>query len=425
MTNLSHKVLKILLCWLSVFWVSAASTVAGDWPAFRGPHGNGIADEDKAPLHWGPGSNVFWKASLPGPGNSSPIVSRGRVFLTCAENQGRKRNLYCFDRRTAQQFWVQTAEFPNVEPTYHSNPYCASTPVADGSHVIVWHGSAGVFCYRFDGTKVWEKNLGEIRHDWGYASSPILYRNMVILNFGPGSRTFLCALDLKTGHLLWKLDESGGLDATDKRMVGSWTTPIVARVNHKDQILCSMPTRLIACDPKNGALLWFCEGLGDEKVDLVYASPLICGNIGVAFTGWVNGPTIGFKLGGAGNVTASNRLWREKHSQRIGSGVVVDGRVYIVNAGPGMAQCMECATGEILWSERLEGGESWGSVVMAGGRLYVTSRKGVTSVFRPDPQKLDLLAMNDLGEPSNATPAVSDGKIFLRTDSHLYCISGD
>jgi outer membrane protein assembly factor BamB len=105
--------------------------------------------------------------------------------------------------------------------------------------------------------------------------------------------------------------------------------------------------------------------------------------------------------------------------------VVVDDRMYIVNAGPGTAQCMECATGKVLWTERLEGGESWGSLVMAAGRLYVTSRRGVTSVFRPDPGKLEVLAMNDLGEPSNTTPAISDGQIFLRTDGHLYCIAED
>src|SRR6059036_2515605 len=103
---------QALLCWLASFWGTAASTMAGDWPAFRGPHGNGIAEGDKAPLHWGPGSNVAWKISMPGPGNSSPIVSRGRVFITCAENQGRKRNLYCFDRRTAQHVWIQTVEVP-------------------------------------------------------------------------------------------------------------------------------------------------------------------------------------------------------------------------------------------------------------------------------------------------------------------------
>ena len=245
----------------------------------------------------------------------------------------------------------------------------------------------------------------------------------VILNFGPGSRTFLAAIALKDGELLWKYDEPGGLDATDKRMVGSWSTPIVIKVDGKDQILCGMPTRVIACDPETGSLLWWCGGLATEKVDMVYPSPVISSEVGVAFTGWINGPTIGFKLGGSGDVTASNRLWLEKQTQRIGSGVVVDGRLFIVNAGPGTAQCMECPTGKVLWTERLDGGENWGSVVMAAERLYVTSRRGVTTVFRPDPEKLDVLAMNDLGEPSNATPAISGGQIFLRTDQHLYCIA--
>src|SRR5207253_9221161 len=128
-------------------------------------------------------------------------------------------------------------------------------------------------------------------------------------------------------------------------------------------------------------------------------------------------------LGGAGAVTASNQLWVERRTQRIGSGVVVDGFVFIVTAGRGTAQCMECQTGKIRWTERLDGGESWGSVVMAAGRLYVTSRRGVTTVFRPNPEKFELLAMNDLGEPSNATPAISDSQIFLRTDERLYCIA--
>jgi outer membrane protein assembly factor BamB len=116
-----------------------------------------------------------------------------------------------------------------------------------------------------------------------------------------------------------------------------------------------------------------------------------------------------------------------KHAspQRIGTGVVVGGGMYVVNVGPGTAQCIECRTGKILWTERLEGGESWGSLVLAAGRLYVTSRRGVTTVFRPDPEKLQVLAMNDLGEPSHATPAISDGQIFLRTDAHLYCIAED
>jgi len=295
--------------------------------------------------------------------------------------------------------------------------------VADGSRVIVWHGSAGVFCYDFDGAELWRTDLGPMRHDWGYGSSPILHQGKVLLNFGPGSRTFLAALDLKSGGMLWKHEEPGGLDTTDQRMVGSWSTPIVIQVEGKDQILCSMPTRVIACDPESGELLWFCGGLASEKVDMVDASPLVSDGIGVAFTGWINGPTIGFKLGGSGDVTATRRLWLEKQPQRIGSGVVCRGPVLHRQRRTGTAQCVECRTGKVLWTERLEGGESWGSLVLAAGRFYVTSRRGITTVFRADPEKLEVLAMNDLGEPSHATPAISDGQIFLRTDGHLYGIA--
>src|SRR5258708_12527270 len=179
-----------------------------------------------------------------------------------------------------------------------------------------------------------------------------------------------------------------------------------------------MLTQVVACDPKTGARLWFVEGLAEEKVDLIYASPVVSAGIGVAFTGWGNGPTIGFTLGGAGDVTASNRLWLERQPQRIGSGVVVDGLVFIVNAGPGTAQCMECQTGKIRWTERLDGGESWGSVVMAAGRLYVTSRRGVTTVFRPDPEKFELLPMNDLAPPPTPPPPISPRHIFPPTHPH-------
>jgi outer membrane protein assembly factor BamB len=164
--------------------------------------------------------------------------------------------------------------------------------------------------------------------------------------------------------------------------------------------------------------------LPSERGDLVYTSTVIAGNLGVAMGGY-KGPAIGFKLGGSGDVTDTNRIWREedKQPQRIGSGVVVGNHLYVANAGPSTAQCIDIETGKDLWVDRLDGGDHWGSVVMAAGRLYVTGQKGITHVFKPNPEKLELLASNDLGESSNATPAISDGQIFLRTDGHLYCIA--
>lgn len=411
--------------WICLFWLAAAPASAGDWPAFRGPDGNGIAHEERAPLRWGPAQNVLWKSPLPGPGNSSAIVVRGRVFVTCAENQGKRRRLYCYERKTGTVLWARTVEVDDVEPTHPTNPYCASTPAAGDSHVIVWHGSAGVFCYDLDGAPVWKTDLGPVHHDWGYASSPILDHGKVILNFGPGARTFLAALELRTGALLWKCEEPGGLNETSKHMIGSWTTPLVVKVDGKDQVLCAMPTRVIACDAETGELRWFCDGLADDKALLIYPSPLVWNGFGIAAAGWVNSPVMGFKLGGSGDVTKSNRVWQARQAQQIGSGVVVDGYAYVVTGSPSVAQCVECQTGKVRWSNRLDTGESWGSLIYAAGRFYITSRRGATSVFRAGPDTFELLAQNDLGEPSNATPAVSDGQLFLRTDRNVYCISGE
>jgi hypothetical protein len=207
-------------------------------------HGDGVAKEDKAPLAWGPGKNVRWKSPLPGPGNGSPIVSHGRVFLTCADSQGKQRSLYSFDRKTGKQVWVRTVEFAEVEPTHQTNPYCASTPVAMVSRVV-WHGSAGLFCYDFDGKELWSKDLGDVKHIWGFGSSPILFEGKVILNHGPGEQSFMTALDAKSGEVLWKTDEPGGANDRAGKMVGSWSTPLMIQVDGKDQISA-------ACHPRGG-----------------------------------------------------------------------------------------------------------------------------------------------------------------------------
>ncbi len=412
-------------------WVIASSLLgsvlqAADWPAFRGLHGDGIAIEESAPLTWSADKNVKWKSNLPGPGNGSPIVSNGRVFLASGDAQGKKRSLLCFDRATGEKLWTKTVDFPEVEPTHETNPYCASTPVADGRRVVVWHGSAGFFCYDFDGNELWSKDVGDVKHIWGFGSSPILYDGKVILNHGPGVQTFMVALNAETGEVVWKQEEPGGANDRAGKMVGSWSTPIVTKVDGKDQLICSMPTRVVAYDPDDGKILWSCGGLPSERGDLVYTSPVIAGKLGIAMGGY-KGPAIGFKLGGSGDITETGRIWREedKQPQRIGSGVVVGNHLYVANAGPSTVQCIDVATGKDVWVDRLDGGDLWGSMVLAAGRLYVTNKKGITHVFKPNPEKLELLASNDLGEASNTTPAISNGEIFLRTDGHLYCIAGE
>ena len=399
---------------------------AADSPAFRGIRGDGHSDE-QVPVKWTAEKNVKWRIALPFPGHSTPVISRGRVFLTCANVNGKQRGLYCFDRQTGELVWTRVVSFGKVEPTHKTNPYGASSPVTDGKRVVVWHGSAGLFCYDHAGKLLWKQRPGNVLHIWGYASSPVIYNDRVFLHHGPGVESFMISLELATGKVLWKTKEAGGANDRDPRMVASFSTPVVASVGGVDQLICSMPTRVAGFDPGTGEVLWSIAGLPSPRGDLVYTSPLIAGNIGIAMGGY-QGPRMGFRLGGSGDVTKTHRLWRveEKQPQRIGSGVVVGDHVYIANAGPGTIECISVKTGKVAWKDRLPSGNAWGSTVRAGDYLYVTDQGATTHVFRPSPKKFELVASNGLGpgEKSNSTPAFSDGEIFLRTHSSLFCIAG-
>jgi outer membrane protein assembly factor BamB len=413
----------------SALFVLAASARAGDWPQFRGPRGDGISEETQVPTTWSPRENIRWRTPLPAPGNSSPVVSRGRVFLTIATEKGKNRGLVCFDRATGKQLWERWVKFDGAEPTHDTNPYGSATPAADGERVVVWHSSAGLHGYDLDGEKLWARDLGSFVHIWGYAASPVIHGDAVILNCGPGERTFLAAFDKRTGQELWRADEPGGASGlvkknpNDKRepWIGSWSTPVVATVDGADQILVSFPHHVQAYEPASGKILWRCGGLGD----LVYTSVTVGNGIAVAMSGF-HGPAMGLRLGGSGNVTSQNRLWHAtvRNPQRIGSGVILGSQMYMANADSGTVQCFNVTTGKELWRDRLPGNAGcWGSIVVAGGRLYVTNQQGDTIVFRPNPQKLEVMAVNRLGEPSNSTPAVANGQIFLRTARALYCIA--
>ncbi len=395
-------------------WLLALAARADDWPQYRGPLGAGTSAEKAAPLEWGPEKNVRWRVPLPGVGNSSPIVSKGRVFVTAAEEKGRKRTLLCLDRATGRILWSRTVAFEGVEPTHQDNPYCGSTPCADGERVVVWHSSAGLHCYDFEGKPLWSRDLGKFDHMWGYGSSPIIEGDRVFLNCGPGDRSFLVALDKQNGKTIWQQDETGD----SKEWIGSWCTPRLVEIEGRRDLVVGYPFHVKGYDPKTGKVLWTCQGLGK----LVYADVAAGGGFGVATSEDEGGDSIGFRLGGQGNVTATHRLWTMKRSLEPGTGLILDGRLWTVD-GDGVVRCTEAQTGKEVLKERSPKGGAWSSVIAAAGRLYFTSRTGETVVLRPDPKKLDVLAVNALGEPTNATPAISDGEIFLRTSKAAYCVS--
>jgi outer membrane protein assembly factor BamB len=318
----------------------------------------------------------------------------------------------CFDRGDGRVLWQREHLYPDEETTHRDNPFCSASPVTDGRLVYASFGSAGIVAYDFEGNLAWRRqDLGKLEHVWGKASSPVLYRDLLIVYRGPGTPTHLVALDKRTGQSVWKVDER----AMNSPVFGSWSTPIVVEVAGRDELVLPLPEEIKGFDPMTGKALWTCAGLGTE----VYAMPIVGDGLVAAISGH-NGPAIAVRLGGKGKVTATHRLWRQERSQqRIGSGVIVDGRLFLANA-TGILECIDAATGEHLWQERL-GGTLWGSMLLADGKLYVTSLEGDTYVLAAGPE-FRLFATNSLGEHVKAALAASDGQLFLRTYEHLICI---
>jgi outer membrane protein assembly factor BamB len=399
-----------------------------NWPAWRGPDGNGVAHESKLPLRWSTNENIRWRAPLPDRGNSTPIVWKDSVFITQAIEKENRRTLMCFDRKTGKPRWQKGVTYSEKEVTHDTNPQCSASPVTDGERVAVSYASAGLYCYDLDGNELWHRDLGKQHHIWGNGASPVLYKDLCILNFGPGDRTFLIALDKKTGKTVWQVDEPGGHsgeprpgDTNKPPWIGSWSTPIVIKENGSDRLIMSFPKRVASLDPKSGKEFWTCSGLNP----LVYTSPLYDDGIVVAMGGF-GGSALAVKTGGKGDVTETHRLWQQPRAkQRIGSGVIHDGHVYILNEPP-IAECYDLKTGKLVADQRLKGpgpkGESWSSMVLVGEKLYVINQSGDTFVLKANPQ-METLAVNSLGEFTNASLAPSDGEIFIRTHKSLWCVA--
>ncbi len=282
------------------------SARADNWPAWRGADGMGTCAETNLPVRWSRDENVRWKVKLPGPGNSTPVIWGDRIFLTQATDKGQKRGLLCLSRKDGAMLWHKVVEYTDKESTHETNPYCAASPATDGERVVVSYGSAGVYCYDLAGRELWHRDLGPCEHIWGNAASPVLYDDLVILNFGPGERTFLIAMDKKSGKDVWKVDEPGGKSGVkgQSEWIGSWSTPTLLKLKDHDELIMSWPGVVKAYAPKTGELLWTCRGLAkDEGADrLVYTSPLVSPEAVVAMAGF-GGPALAVKPVGKGDVT--------------------------------------------------------------------------------------------------------------------------
>ena len=394
---------------------------AENWPAWRGAHGTGISTERNLPTEWSATENIRWKLALPEPCNSTPIIWDDHVFLTQGLDGGKRRALIALERRTGQELWKRELKCSVEETSHRQNPPCSSSPVTDGKTVYAHFGSAGVVAYDFQGTQLWHRDLGPMIHKFGNGGSPVIYGDLLIVFHGPGEPTFLAALDRRNGDTVWRSDEVG----INHNLFGSWSTPVVVRAGGRDELIMPWPGEQVgstgwfkAYDPASGKLLWQCDGLGNE----LYAMPIVgrAGNVVVGVSGH-NGPTMAVRTGGAGNVTASNRLWRTDtgNPQRVGSGIIHEDLLYISNA-TGVVECLVAKTGELIWKKRLSG-NLWGSILLADQKLYVSNLEGDTFVLRLG-REYEQIAKNSVDEDTYAALAPSNGELFLRTHKHLYCI---
>jgi outer membrane protein assembly factor BamB len=386
---------------------------AGDWPWWRGPALDGTSAERDGPTKWSTTENVVWKASVPGRGHSSPVVCGDRVFLTTADEKTQRQLVLAFDRQTGQLLWstpVYQGGFPRKNP---KNSHASATLACDGERLycaFVNHDALHVTATELHGKVLWQKDAGAFQSEHGYGSSPVLWGSMVIVNGDSLKGSFLAALDRRDGKLIWRTERK----ATGRH--GSYATPTVAQLAGRPQLILTGTGQTTGYDPDNGKLIWSCEGPSE-----VTACTPACSDTLVFVTGgYPEKELLAIRADGTGDVTKSAVAWRTgKGVAYVPSPVYHDGRLYVV-ADTGLATCFEAATGKQVWQDRLAGNFS-ASPVLAGERLYATNESGKTYVVKTGP-KIEIAAVNDLGDGGMASPAVCGGQIFLRTQQSLYCI---
>ena len=394
---------------------------AGDWLQFRGPNGSGVAPDKGTPLTWSLTQNVVWKTALPGPGASSPIVVGTRVFLTCFSGYGvnksspgdmsdLKFHLLCVNRADGKLLWKRDIdpllpESPFTGPYITLHGYASSTPVTDGQRVYAFFGKTGVFAFDLDGKELWHKSVGDLKDGWGSGSSPILYKNFVIVNASIESKS-LVALDMDTGKEEWRA----------KNVHQSWNTPVLVTLpGGAVELAVSTEPNMMGFDPDTGKELWHADSFN------WYVCPSLVAHDGVLY-GLQHETCVAVKAGGRGDVTKSHTLWKKNFGSVVSSLAYHDGHLYW--ARENTAYCLKASDGSIVYRERFEGdaGNPYASPVVADGKIYYVSRDDGTFVIAAGP-KFKQLAHNVL-DPStcNASPAVSDSQLFLRSNRYLYCI---
>lgn len=389
---------------------------ASDWPWWRGPDRNGVADDTAVPTKLSETENVTWKTPVPGRGHSSPIVVGDRVFLATADEQKKIHYVVAFDRTLGKQLWqveVNKGGFP--AKNHKKNTEASPTLACDGERLFsafYHHDKVEAVALDLDGEVKWKQTVCPFRprtFEYGYAPSPLLYGETVIISAEYDGNSFITALDRATGERAWR---------TQRPTMITFSSPVIAHVAGKDQMLISGADQVASYDPKTGKRLWFTQG-----TTLATCGTMVWdGDIVFASGGYPKPETLAVKADGSGTV-----LWRNNQKCYEQSLLAHNGYVYGLTDN-GILFCWRGSDGKEMWKERLSGPVS-ASPVLAGGTIYWANELGTLYVFRPNHERFESVAQNQIGNESFASPAVCGGQIFLRVaqtggsgrQEYLYC----
>jgi outer membrane protein assembly factor BamB len=409
---------------LTVAAVSFVSASAENWPQFRGPTGQGITTETSLPLSWSTNQNLKWQTPIPGDGWSSPIVWSEHIFVTTATQAGTECRVLALDRATGRVRWNKEVFTQEPRRKEQRNSYATPTPVTDGQFVYVSFGDGSFAALDFDGSVKWTNREFPYYSQHGLGTSPILFEDVLIMardasseqepkRVGwqiPWDKSFLLALDKATGKMRWKGNRAMSRIGHISPLV--WRGPGGAV-----QIISNAGDVVQGFDPKTGELLWTSENIGEG----VTPSPVIHGDLIYTASGWGGREsTKAFRLGGKGKLAESNLAWEEKKGMpRVPSFVFANEHLFWANEG-GVAYCLDGKTAEIKWEERI-GGNYSASPISDGRHIWFLSDDCKTTVIEASPA-FKVVATNQLEGKVQASMAVSQGNLFIRTADKLYCV---
>lgn len=403
-------------------FLTIASAMAGNWPQWRGPAGNGVSPEKGLPVKWSTSENVEWKLPMPSRSGATPVIWGDHIFLNAADSD--RLEIWAVDRTAGSVLWKSSMGGGNYK--INKQNMSSPSPVTDGKTVWAMTGTGIVKAFDFAGKELWsrdiQKDYGKFGLNWGYGSSPLLHKGALFIPVLHGMKTddpsYLLKLDGKTGKTVWKKDRP---TTAPKESPDSYITPQLLRHGGKDQIVLSGGDCVTGHDAATGEELWRAWGLNPDGDGFyrIIASPVV--GDGMIYAPTRVKPMLAIRAGGKGDISESHVAWRFQNGPDVPS-PVTDGKLLYLPNDKGIVWVLDAKTGrEVYGGQRIKPAIYSSSPVLADGKVYISNEEGTTTVLKAG-DKFEVLAVNELAEYTLSSPAISDGQIFLRTEKHLYCV---